>query len=239
MAATSFRHNKQASNESGVSYSGATESEQSNPVKVREHVPPSRTLSGSNLLSSYKAMDFMSKVPTQKYRYLLPYRWKESRAIRVRDIVWREDMADFILNLMRQEIVRYVERMPNSKKCKKDIGPCNSLEELRQTHSVSAVLSFRPQEMLDPLTQDESSDSGKASSGDYARSYALIEHHGRDVPLYQLETLLGSDIVRLLKTKNPKTLGKNYAVVRNEDSTLKLQMALWKLAGYLDADNRT
>jgi len=69
-------------------------------------VPP--TLQKVYLLSSHAALTHVGALSRGPFTRLLPYRWKGHFGESLKTSVWREDMADFVLKLLRKRVVSWL-----------------------------------------------------------------------------------------------------------------------------------
>ncbi|KAL9104211.1 MAG: hypothetical protein Q9163_000811 [Psora crenata] len=205
---------------------------------------PPRMISGTHFLSSYPALQSVSRLRPSQYRNILPYRWRDEPAIKTNEIVWREDMAEFTLELLRKRVVRGLERVIGEWKGGY-VAACERWEMVERKQQISACL------WLGSLLRfEDRAQGGKAQAGVFGGEecenavgrkggnegpppYAMVMYRGKHIPVYNLQTLIGQKQLEGLREKFPKVLGKELAVVRRKKLTVQLQMNLWTLMGYL------
>jgi len=198
---------------------------------------PSRQLSGAHLLSSHQTMSYMSSLRPARYRTMIPVRWKEDSAITLGEIVWREDMADFVLGILRKRVVqdlKYLASRPGF------VVACKSWRNVQRNTQVGAVLWVGEQAAGDE-SEDKSEnirmDADASTTHDKGEvqappKYAMYLYRGHHIPIYNLTTILGSAKVSSLRESNPAHYGRKIAVIKQKNSTLRLQLELWRLLGY-------
>ncbi|MCJ1251199.1 hypothetical protein MMC30_008430 [Trapelia coarctata] len=77
---------------------------------VVQQQPPAlpSTLQKAYLLSSHAALAHVSTLPRGSLMRILPFRWKGHLGEALRSSVWRQDMADFVLALLRKRVVNWL-----------------------------------------------------------------------------------------------------------------------------------
>ncbi|KAG8526863.1 uncharacterized protein KY384_008292 [Bacidia gigantensis] len=194
---------------------------------------PSRTLGGKYFISSYKALDYISVRSSSGSRYLsmFPQRMKAGGVIQPAKTVWREDMADFCLRLMRREIVESIEKLA-ARTSRIYFVPCLDWVDVSKKPNVAAVL-WLGNSRAKGVDGEELEATGGERGGQHPPPYAMATYKGKYVPIYNLEVLLGSDLVEKLKRTLPNVMSESLAVVKGKNLTVNLQMQLWKLTGYV------
>ena len=195
--------------------------------------PQKRTLSGFNILASYKALDLVSKdQASKKHREIIPQSWKDSKGIGKGPLVWREDMADFTLGLLRQEVVKAMTSLFMSTGAT-DFSSCDLWEDVQAQSSVSSILCLRGDikaTEVGPLEYVRRLSEGCASD---VNSWTMAFHREHKVPVFFVKTLMGSKHFGAIREKWPDVLGKELVVLQKKTSTVELQAKFWKLAGFL------
>ncbi|KAL9128108.1 MAG: hypothetical protein Q9217_003161 [Psora testacea] len=211
-----------------------SQQQKQDPVPSPAKQLPPRTISGTHFLSSYAALKRVSKLGPAQYRNLMPYRWKEESVIKLNEIVWREDMAEFTLELMRKRAVQGLERCVGLRSGY--VVECESWETVRWKQQGACVLWMGRGSEHERKMGDEEGMGGKEASS--LPPYAVVMYHGKNIAVYNLPTLLGREHLGGLRGKFPKVLGEELAVVRRKNLTVQLQMDLWKLMSYLADSER-
>lgn len=80
-----------------------------------------------------------------------------------------------------------------------------------------------------PLTPDE----GPSISADPPPFYAMVSYRSKYVPIYNLPTLLGAKHLETLRKLGSNWVEEELVFVRQRQKTIELQMALWRLMGYM------
>jgi len=188
-----------------------------------------RTASGTHFVASRDNLAYISKLTKPAYRRLLPYRWKEDPSLRVSDIVWREDMDIFVLELLRKSVVQVLKFLASSPAAY--IVACRSYDNISDHAQISAVLWLGPKS--EALTPEVFPGSTANVENQGPPPYAMHHYKGHYVPYYNVVTLLGPTHLRALREHKPAHFGAQMAVIKAKRTTVKLQLELWKLLGYL------
>ena len=214
----------------GGSFSSPLESDTPTTLKS-----PIRTLSGTHFLASRHVLAHVSALTPVQYKRLLPYRWKQDTSVKLPEIIWREDMNIFVLEILRRNVLKtlcYLASRPAAY-----ISPCNAYESVNEHSQVAAVLWLRkpPNTSLndEPVTSDATSfDIGETGPPPHAMHY----YKTRYIPNYNLPALLGPSRLSALQKDRPDHYGDRFAVIKLKRTTVKVQLELWKLLGYMAQD---
>lgn len=199
---------------------GALKSGEASPTVKGQN---SRILSGTHFLSSNAALQHVSSLPRSRYLGLLPHRWKEAGTIKGCEPVWREDMADFAADLLRKKAGDNLRGLAYREGRGFIVG-CEGWSKLDAIRQPAAVLYLRHYE----------GNEGDAPPVDYPPPYAIFQHRGKKkIPVYNINTLLGREVLRELEEQHPKLFGGKLAVLKDKRATLDVQRSLWRLMGYL------
>ena len=206
---------------------GDTLLDSKNQVEVTgpQALPP-RTLSGTHFLSSWTALKHVTRLQPARYRGLLPHRWREDGAFKVNEVVWREDMADYTLGLMREKAVNQIKRLADRKSAMYMV-PCEEWEDVKKKSQVGAVLWVGGDD--DRLDSEEAEESKPVEPP----LYAMLHVSGIDLPVYNARSLLGQQHLDNLRSQLPAIFNKELVTVKGKRLTVQLQLWLWKLTGYL------
>ena len=200
---------------------------------------PRRTLTGTHFIAQKSTLRFISRLEKEKYRKLFPLRWKTGSNLETREVVWRQDMDTYVLGLLRKDLLtslKYIASRPVGYM----VG-CGAYEQIGKHAQVGAAL------WLGDIAEGPNSTGleGTGSGGDTGAAseesdgpppaYAMLDYRGRYIPLYNLRTLLGIEYLEQLKGLNAIFQDK-FVVVKQKRNTVKIQLALWKLMGYLAAN---
>ena len=191
-------------------------------------VPRLRALSGAHVTSNYKALRYISRLPAPRYHSELPQRWKEDLSINAKHTVLREDMADFVLKLLRREVMQWLRSLAG-RKTTLYIVPCNDWHKVQDQRSVAAVVI---------LTNDSAKTLGESQCESTAEfpgnCLTYTQYRQKTIPVYLMQPLLGLEGVDFLKKENSKVYDQKFALIRKKNMTVELQMSLWRLAWYLN-----
>ncbi|KAG7009955.1 hypothetical protein G7Y79_00001g002270 [Physcia stellaris] len=191
-------------------------------------------------LDEKSTLRFISRLEKEKYRKLFPLRWKTGSNLETREVVWRQDMDTYVLGLLRKDLLtnlKYIASRPVGYM----VG-CGAYEQIGKHAQVGAALWLGDAAAEGPSSTGfegtgSGGDTGAASEGSDGPppAYAMLDYRGRYIPLYNLRTLLGLEYLEQLKGLNAIFQNK-FVVVKQKRNTVKIQLALWKLMGYLAAN---
>lgn len=191
-----------------------------------------RTLSSTHFLASRQVLAHISSLHPSKYERLMPQRWKHDASVKLFDIVWREDMDIFVLEILRRNLSKelmYLASRPTAY-----IAPCKTYESINDHRQVAVVLwlSNNPNKSM----HDERA-SGEETSFDCRQigppSYAMHYYKTHCIPCYDLAALLGPIQLRALRDSRPDHFNDQLALMKLKRNTVGVQLALWKLLGYM------
>lgn len=192
-----------------------------------------RTAAGTHLVASHNALAYISKLTRSAYRRLLPYRWKEDSSLKASEIVWREDMDIFVLELLRRSVTRELKYLASRPAAY--IAACKGYDNIADHAQVNAVLWLGQDHEASP--QEATSDSPATPEHRGPPPYAMHRYKDHYVPCYNLPTLLGHTNLQTLRASSAAQFGGRMAVIKAKRRTVKLQIELWKLLGYLSDRN--
>ena len=196
---------------------------------------PVRILSSTHFLASRQVLAHVSGLAPAKYKNMMPIRWRLEPSVKVHDIIWREDMDTLVLDILRRNVsitLSYLASRPAAY-----ITPCKSYKSIDNHVQVAAVLWLRNSAITS--THGESSNGGAASldSGETGPPpYAMHYHKARYIPCYNLAALLGPTQLSALQESWPGHYSDQLAVIKLKRNTIKVQLELWKLLGYIVRD---
>ena len=193
---------------------------------------PARTLSSTNFLASRQVLAHISSLTPSKYMKLMPYRWKQDSSIKLIEVVWREDMDTFVLDILRRNISKSLSHLAS--RPAGYIIPCKTYDSINEHDQVAAVLWLRND--VDISTNDEVSTVSALPyhvNGTGPPPYAMHYHKTRYVPCYNLAALLSPIGIRALQESGLNQYRDQFAVVKRKRNTVKVQLELWKLLGYV------
>ena len=139
-------------------------------------------------------------------------------------------MAEFMLDLMRQQVFQGIVSL-SDRLSAIYIVPCKSWDEVGLKACAGAVL-WLGRQRIDGDGQG-AGDVESAFEGDGPPPYAMVEYRGKQIPVYNLKTLLGEQRLQDLREKCPAIRDSDLAVLKERNLSLDMQMWLWKLMGYL------
>lgn len=167
----------------------------------------------------------------------MPHRWRQDPSVKLPEIVWREDMDIFVLDILRRNVSKTLSYLASRPAAY--IAPCKSNDSINKHGQVAAVLWLgRDTDTSDPnesLTGPKTSfDIREAGPPPYAMHYYKTCY----IPCYNLAALLGPSQLGDLRESRPEHYGEQFAIVKLKRNTVKVQLELWKLLGYLAQDGK-
>ena len=175
--------------------------------------------------------------------YLISRRWHEKLNHSIlRRVVWRRDMEDFVLEILRAECIDLLIKASykgktKDRRAKERLVGCQDYGKIGDQEGVGSVMWMGPQEQssVEKAAADQIDcvrETEPSSATQSPPSYATVLYQGKQITLYNIRSLLGEEQVRRLRASDE--LWQVLLVTVQEDkATLKLQMCLWKLMGYL------
>ena len=196
---------------------------------------PVRILSSTHLLASRQVLAHVSDLAPAKYRNMIPHRWKQDPSVKVHDIIWREDMDILVLGILRKNVLMTLSYLASRPAAY--IAPCKSYKSIDNHVQVAAVLWLRKSSVTS--THGEPSIGGASSlhSGETGPPpYAMHYYKTRYIPCYNLAALLDPTELSALQESWPGHYSDQLAVIKLKRNTIKAQLELWKLLGYIIRD---
>ncbi|KAL9587507.1 MAG: hypothetical protein Q9212_000209 [Teloschistes hypoglaucus] len=183
-----------------------------------------RAVAGSHILSQRSSLKLMSSLKHRTMSQLIPLRWKQDGRFKAQEIIWREDMDTFVLDLMRRKIVKLLKYL--SSRPAAYIVACEGFQEIEDKHQPGAVVWLG----------EPGSHSNSTAEAECPTPYAMVEYRSsRRIPIYNIPALLGPEYLILLRDAG-KPFDKTLSVIKQKRSTAEVQLQLWKLMGYMASD---
>ena len=193
---------------------------------------PMRTLSSTHFLASRQVLTHVSCLTPSKYEKLMPQRWKHDPTVKVSDIVWREDMDVFVLEILRRNVSKKLSYLAS--RVAAYIAPCKNYDSINNQHQVAVVLwlSKKPN---NSIHDERASGDGMSFDGREMGPpiYAMHYYKTHYIPCYNLATLLGPIQLNALRESRPGHFNDQFAVLKLKRNTVEVQLGLWKLFGYM------
>ncbi len=181
---------------------------------------PSQTVAGRYIVNQQSATKLMCDIKRKLYLQMLPHRWKQDTRFKTDDIVLREDMDHFVLDLMRKKALRLMQYL--SSKPAAYIAECQDFADAQGKHQPGAVLWL-------------GAPGGEAQSTASERPpppFAMLKYRSAGhIPVYNLASLLGPEYLAKLR-ESSRLFNNTMAVVKQKRNTLTTLMHLWQLMGY-------
>ncbi|KAL2037362.1 hypothetical protein N7G274_009847 [Stereocaulon virgatum] len=192
-----------------------------------------RAAAGTHFLASRKVLKDVSNLPANSYGRLLPFRWKDDSSIKTSEVVWRQDMDTFVLEILRKNVMQYLVYLPTRPAAY--IVGCKDYESISKSHQIGAVLwlGSNPQDEGQKGLAKEGRESASAPEYSGPPPYAMHYYRSRYIPVYNLPTLLGPKNICTLRELKSKPYEGEYAVIKAKRPTMQARWKLWTLLGYL------
>ena len=205
-------------------------------VPAATPIESERTVSGTHLVASRHALKHILGLKRIQYLRMMPWRWKGDASLKGHEIIWREDMDTFVLELSRKialQTLKYLASRPAAY-----IVACKGYDSIEDHEQVAAVLwlgddscTRSESEHQDAFVHDVSKAARRRDLG--PPSYSMARYRSNHIPIYNLYTLLGPVQLLALRQSSMTHFGGTTAVIKSKQGTVKLQLELWKLIGYL------
>ena len=199
---------------------------------------PSRTLSSTHFLASRQVLAHVSGLTPSKYKRLMPYRWRQDPSVKLPDIIWREDMDVLVLEILRRNLSKTLSYLASRPAAY--IAPCKSYDGINNHAQVAAVLWLNKD--TDTPINDESP-SGDTIAFDGRETgpptYAMHYYKSQYIACYNLAALLGPIELSALQETRPNHYSDQLALIKLKRNTVKVQLELWKLLGYIVQDGQS
>lgn len=196
--------------------------------------PPIRTASGTHFVATHEALAHISNLAKPAYRRMMPYRWKEDPSLKIPDIIWREDMATFVLDMLRKSAVRGLKYLASRPAAY--VAACKSYDDISSHGQVAAILWLGSNNVAS--AQEASSSEADEDRECGPPPYAMHYYKGHYIPYFNLVTLLERTHLRSLREVSSTQLAGRLVVVKAKRPTVKFQLELWKLLGFLSRHSK-
>lgn len=164
-----------------------------------------------------------------------PRRWKENSNIRTKEVVWREDMDAFVLNMLRRTIVGKLKYL-RYRKSGYIVRNREGFDKIQKSKNLGSLLWLGPpssfSKAVKDLSKEENSKPPDAARTGGPPPFAMADYHGHYVPIYNLRTMLGVELVNALR-EDSELFGAEVVTLKAKANTVRTQMLLWKLQIYL------
>ena len=178
------------------------------------------------ITASYPLMAYWTSLRTRHKVYSFPAKFRAALGSRLKDLVIREDMPDFILGLFRARIIRILHFLANA--TVRDIGylaGSNNVRFVGTVQQAAIVVVLGGSELCKEVSRETKAERTRKGMD------------GGELAVYDLQEMLGEEGMRQLRVE-----GKGYAesvlrfdvlVVKRKKRTVHLVKELWKMRGYM------
>ena len=162
----------------------------------------------------------------------MPPRWRHDPIVKLSDIVWREDMDVFVLDMLRRNVTKELSYLAS--RAAAYVAPCKNYDSINNSYQVAVVLwlSKHPNNSIydERASGDDMSLDGREMG---PPPYAMHYYKTHYIPCYNLAALLGPIQLSALRDSRPDRFDNQFAVIKLKRNTVKVQLELWKLLGYM------
>jgi hypothetical protein len=218
-------------NESGTAQSADSTS---TTGSFTRHGPRAYVLSRAELLEATNARKGPFANPQERFPNKRELEWK---VFRDQKIGWREDMDQFVLELMRRRVGEGLQYLQSLKKGY--LVRCKDWEEAKNKKQVAAVLWLGAQEHAKADIESDAASTdgpGHSSAGVVPHEFATLDLNKQPkskLPVHNLPQLLGAAHLKKLRDHAPEFFKSELIAVKQRNATVDIQLRLWKLQGYI------
>lgn len=192
---------------------------------------------------------------------IFPFRWKHPHgpltSNEEKQVIWREDMPEFVLRQMRRSVVKQLKRASDMYKRKDDPGGvwraiemdgCSEpsviegvkrLEPIERMGSGAVLFLGSPQEDVDmagAAGSEPSESVGRTLASTALPEYLTVPHTGSKVPVFDLARLLSPADLEELRAIHPRFQSSALFFRPDDSATVETMLILWKLHGFVKGD---
>ncbi|KAE8321744.1 hypothetical protein BDV39DRAFT_210441 [Aspergillus sergii] len=190
---------------------------------------------------------------------LLPYRWKHPHGPftikEEKQIIWREDMPDFVLSRMRADVVKKLKKACNKYKRLdatnrvwtaidlNEYSEAAILEELKRVKPftrmecgavlVMGTLINSQTGAIEPVSQDKATFNAVGTLPEYL----ALPHLPSKVPVFELAQLFSEKELEEIRGYDSRFQSPALYFRPNDTITVNAMLSLWKLKGFLRHDS--
>ena len=167
----------------------------------------------------------------------MPQRWKHDPSVKLSDIVWREDVNVFVLEVLRRNVSKKLSYLAS--RVAAYIAPCKDYDSINN-HDQVAVVLWLSKNPNNSIPDERASGDGMSFGGREMGppTYAMHYYKNHYIPCYNLATLLGPIQFSALRDSRPDHFNDQFAVLKLKRNTVEVQLGLWKLLGYMVQDGK-
>ena len=193
--------------------------------------PGQPTLPKAYISAQLSCLSYISSLTETNYLRLLPFRWKGVYGEQTRSIVWRVDMGDFVLALLRKRVMHLLLEY-SSNQAGHIVPYYDRPTGTEPVKAIAAVLW---------VPRKETVKGEKVPNGVAPLPYAILRRDGDAIPVFNMGILLEEEALAELRASRVvfhhwhKTgmLG-----IRRRKVTMRLTGALWGLMSYMRIKKR-
>ncbi|KJJ36355.1 hypothetical protein AFLA70_96g002940 [Aspergillus flavus AF70] len=190
---------------------------------------------------------------------LFPYRWKHPHGPftikEEKQIIWREDMPDFVLSRMRADVVKKLKKACNKYK---RLDATNRVWTAIDLNEYSEAAILEELKRVEPFTRMEcgavlvmgtlinsqtgviesvSQDKATFNAVGTLPEYLALPHLPSKVPVFELAQLFSEKELEEIRGYDPRFESPALYFRPNDKITVNAMLSLWKLKGFLRHDS--
>ena len=161
---------------------------------------------------------------------LVPRRWRDQSNLHVKEMVWREDMDTYFLDILRRTVLgklKYLFHRTSGYITKSSI---EGMEGIQKSKDLGSIL------WLGGAGNSPSPGLGRKPPSVFPAEgpapYLMLKYQGHHIPVYNLRTMLGAEILQALR-ESSEIFDGEFVMLKEKANTVKTQMLLWRLQLYI------
>ena len=191
------------------------------------------TLPKTYVSAQLSCLSYMSSLKESQYHRLLPFRWKTIFGEQARSTVWRVDMADFVLSLLRKRVWSFILGY-SAERVGHIVPYYDRPTGTKPVKNIAAVLWFPRKEVADW-------DGKMVPQGVAPLPYSFLRRDGQAIPVFNISVLLDEEaFMKLRRTRVVfRRWQRNSLVgIRRGKATMRLIGMLWSLMSFMRIKER-
>ena len=182
------------------------------------------------VVSSFPALEKVSLLGSRQTHRFLPFFWKDQLGLQSRNIVWRKDMPDYVLDQMRGEAMKglsYLASRLGNVYLVPMQGVWSSVDKVSQAGAFLWTGVKKRETAFDETTQESGGSELLPPP-----PYAMLDWRKHRTVVYNLPYVLGDRHFGRLMESLP-IFENELIAMKRKSNTAGLQMIFWKIMGYL------
>lgn len=225
-------------------------------------IPSIRIVDRLRLLKEATRLFLVDRVSRRKKSAvgsIIPFRWRHPHGPlnnrSEKNLIWREDMPEFVLENMRKEVLKELEKVcrqnPNINTAdgvwtafglpgNSETALINGLKELPDIKNMESggVLIMGTDHGKEQAVNNISPASSSGPFVSHFPDYITLPLHGTKVPVFDLSVLLSEEDLDELRKLHPRFQESALYFRPGGTTPVEPMLALWRLKGYVMYDNQ-